>query len=209
LKLSRFFYIYIYHKDRDTLLKRKGNMRGVKAYGGVIKKSNGYLKPSIERMKIIITTPETFAHRHGPKGVTEWRHNRIREAWTARGRPRNDTFMKEEETYLQANFTKPDRDWKYDLSGCFSSLIMDKAQCVKSNLAIANIALRWIDTPFVALTTATPITSGHFNIIGYLALLKLPKSHKAFERALGVDPYLDHLDDIDNDRKFACLSSAT
>jgi hypothetical protein len=208
LKLSRFFYICIYHKDGEALIKRKGNMRGVKAYGGVLTRHNGYLRTSIDRMKIIITTPETFAHRHGPMALSDWRRDQSRQKRKGTGRSFDDDFTKEEEIHFQKVFTRPDPTWKFDLSGCFSGLIVDEAHGVKSEQAMANMALRWLDAPFVALATATPVTSGYYNITGYLSLLETKYNINAFSSLDGKDPYTIPTDDMTRTNRLACLSSA-
>ncbi|KAK7893734.1 hypothetical protein LTR67_006435 [Exophiala xenobiotica] len=86
--------------------------------------------------KVVITTPQTLAHRHGPQAVIKYRQERFRLSY---------------EAAKQRRHILPE-DWEYNQSGLFDVCAIDEAQSIKNPASSSHYAY------FYALVTASPRT---------------------------------------------------
>lgn len=90
----------------------------------------------------VLTSYQTFSTRHGPADLFAERRRRVGER------------------QAQALFDVPDRNWTYSLEDCFAGVVLDEGHLAKNPRSHINVAVRWLNAPFVVLAMATPLHSG-------------------------------------------------
>lgn len=129
---------------------------------------------------VVITAYQSWALRHGPSAITDWRVSKLR--------------MKVASARLIQD--KIDPSWPGYLGGCFEQVILDEAHLVKNSNSNQACAVAWLDADFHVCLTATPIYNSLEDFSGFLPLL-LPRTSIWTEENLkrfGVDETVNPFD---------------
>lgn len=105
--------------------------------------------------RIILTTPQTWAKRHGPEAQKKWRESQ-------------DTTGGKHEL---------DPDFEWSPAGLFDIVIIDEAHSIKSLGSNINTAILWIACLFFIGITGTPTPNGAPDFKGWIRLLEHLKSY--------------------------------
>jgi hypothetical protein len=90
--------------------------------------------------KVVITTPQTRAYRHGLQAAIKYRQQRYNITLNA---------AKEKRHIL------PD-GWEHNLSGLFDMCVIDEAQSIKNPTSSSHFDCKGLQPDFYALVTASP-----------------------------------------------------
>ena len=179
-KIVQFFpllKVYYYH----------GSKKQDAAPGTIFVKENDFIEKKHEIFQagdecirsVVLTSPQTFANRHGPHSLKRRRQKMYK-----------DEGMTAAEAKKKADekFDVPDSKWDRDLSGCFRLLIVDEPHQNLSNpQAGYTVAIQWLKCRYRMLLTGTPIRTNKEDLLGLLSILQRPGAwSKANLRLLGV-----------------------
>lgn len=171
--LSEHIELFLYHgtsltdpKDGDGKII---NLKVTKFGTHLTRKSPQLHPKSHAKVRVILTTKDTFQLRHGPSAQKTWLRDE-----------RNIKNPKERDRLVQ----NADEKWPGNLSGCFEGVIFDEAPGLKNAEALCNIAIRYLCAKHVLLATATPLWTGPDDTLGYLAVLESQEVKDAHLRAL-------------------------
>jgi hypothetical protein len=103
---------------------------------------------------VIISTPDTWRRRHGPIALKRWRMA-------------NGMTEKQAESMLAV----PDPSWPGHLDKHIGTIIVDEATCIGNPHNGISVALHWLESAFIVLVSATPITTHIGNFLGWVSLV--------------------------------------
>lgn len=154
----KFFKVYKYHGDYRRHVPVAYDM----GFEGQLRKQHPIFRGSEANLNVVvITTPNTWLDRHGPKGQRTWLKNSL--GMTKRQ-------ADEANTVLQP-------DWAYGLEECFETVIVDEAQLLKSLAAQGALALQWLRARMYVMVSATPMPNGIIDWAGYMAFIEHPDAN--------------------------------
>lgn len=211
-KLSDRFEIVLYHGDPKAKKQASSNVDipGIRRFQSSLHKGHHELRPkSHNKLRVILTTRETWVSKHGPSECFEWMYPNI-----------VDTKAQLEHEDWGVLF----KDWPQNLEGCFSGVIIDECHIgFKDATSHSNQSVVNLNAPHMILTSATPFVNGPDDGHGYQTLLqtnkakrahqdvlaKLPKEKKAYAAALATLPlpYEDGYNKADKAAREVCADS--
>jgi hypothetical protein len=105
--------------------------------------------------RIIVTSLSTLQARHGP---SELKKHRIQNGWSS--------IAAADAYHVQ------DKDWHSDLSGLFDTIAIDEAHCIKNDTTASHSTVRWLESSFSVLATASVLPNRITDFQGYIPFIE-------------------------------------
>ncbi|RAL01276.1 putative DNA repair helicase rad5,16 [Aspergillus ibericus CBS 121593] len=141
--------VYIYYGQGRPV-------QGMRTIASRLRKTDTIFNGSpINARTVIITSYQTFAHRHGPTAVRAW-------------------YSEATIELCPDEIPCPPAKFPFSLTGCFGDVILDEAHILRNPETSQSRAVQWLEADFHLLVTATPIYNSRKDILGYVPLLFQP-----------------------------------
>jgi hypothetical protein len=193
-KLSSFFRLVVYHTDRKNsnqidVAVNEGESVQVNAERctKIISQGSrqlvnivGEKDSELSKVTLVITTPQSFIRRHGPRALSVRRLTRYHQALLSNKISQSSYQQKCRDASEGGRLWGVcDRVWPANLSGVFGGLVIDEAHAFRNPTSQSTIAATWVKADKRFLMTATPIWNGQRDVMGYIELLQTQANMRA------------------------------
>lgn len=117
--------------------------------------------------RLIVSTPQTIAKRHGPEAQKRWMTGQKFDKKVIHG------YAEDGELH---------DDFPASLEGCFSRAVIDECQSIKTKDTDTACALEWLDSPFWLLMSATPFPNSILDFEGYIPFVHASPTDEHLEQ---------------------------